>query len=82
MLDKNMSHSAATIVLEDSGSSRRGWRRFVLVLVPALLVVFFFAFAGRLLVTDNAQKSDVIVVLAGNSFDQRYTLGMALLRAG
>jgi uncharacterized SAM-binding protein YcdF (DUF218 family) len=49
-----------------------------------LLIVFvvFAAFAGRLLVSDHPQKSDVIVVLAGDSQDARYRRGMELLRAG
>ncbi|HWF04565.1 MAG TPA: hypothetical protein VHA06_12815, partial [Candidatus Angelobacter sp.] len=39
-----------------------------------LLIVFvvFAAFAGRLLVSDHPQKSDIIVVLAGDSQDARY----------
>jgi hypothetical protein len=42
----------------------------------------FALLAGRVLVRDDPQKSDVIVVLAGDSFDERYGLGMQLLRAG
>lgn len=42
----------------------------------------FTLFAGRLLVRDQPEKSDVIVVLAGDSQDQRYRRGMELLRAG
>jgi hypothetical protein len=50
----------------------------------ALLIVFvvLLLFAGRLLVRDHPEKSDVIVVLAGDSQDQRYRRGMELLRAG
>jgi hypothetical protein len=48
-----------------------------------LLGFFLFAlFAGRLLVRDHPEKSDVIVVLAGDSQDQRYRRGMELLRSG
>jgi hypothetical protein len=35
-----------------------------------------------LLISDHPQQSDVIVVLAGDSQDQRYRRGMELLRAG
>src|SRR5258708_5843538 len=42
----------------------------------------FLPFAGRALVSDRPEKADVIVVLAGDSIDQRYRRGMELLRAG
>ncbi len=51
----------------------------------ACLAIIFIAlalFAGRLLISDHPQQSDVIVVLAGDSQDQRYRRGMELLRAG
>ncbi|HKV91097.1 MAG TPA: YdcF family protein [Candidatus Angelobacter sp.] len=48
----------------------------------ALAVLVFAVFAGRLLVRDHPDRSDVIVVLAGDSQDQRYRRGMELLRAG
>jgi uncharacterized SAM-binding protein YcdF (DUF218 family) len=49
-----------------------------------LLIAFaiFAGFAGRTLVSDHPEKSDVIVVLAGDSQDARYRRGMELLRAG
>jgi uncharacterized SAM-binding protein YcdF (DUF218 family) len=49
-----------------------------------LLIAFaiFAGFAGRMLVSDHPEKSDVIVVLAGDSQDARYRRGMELLRAG
>ena len=46
-----------------------------------LLIVFGF-FAGNILVRDNPEKSDAIVVLDGDSVDERYERGMQLLRAG
>lgn len=42
----------------------------------------FARFAGSLLVRDRPEKSDVIVVLAGDSQDERFKRGMELLRAG
>jgi hypothetical protein len=51
-----------------------------LVLLLALLL--FARFAGSMLVRDHPEKSDVIVVLAGDSQDERYRRGMELLRAG
>lgn len=70
-------------VLESGEISRhpRSKKRVVLVLV----LISFLAFAlvaGRLLVRDGPEKADVIVVLAGDSQDLRYTRGMELLRAG
>ncbi len=47
-----------------------------------MVFALFAGFAGRLLVSDHPQKSDVIVVLAGDSQDERYRHGMELLRAG
>ena len=53
------------------------------ILVVLVLVLLLFArFAGRILVRDHPEKSDVIVVLAGDSQDERYRRGMELLRAG
>lgn len=51
-----------------------------LALLVALTV--FAGFAGHMLVSDHPEKSDVIVVLAGDSQDARYRHGMELLRAG
>jgi len=55
-------------------------RTIVVVLLLAFLL--FARFAGRMLVRDHPEKSDVIVVLAGDSQDERYRRGMELLRAG
>src|ERR1044071_3166359 len=58
-----------------------------LTLKPAIFVVLLLAlllfarFAGRMLVRDHPEKSDVIVVLAGDSQDERYRRGMELLRS-
>jgi uncharacterized SAM-binding protein YcdF (DUF218 family) len=60
---------------------RRPTKLLVLLAVAGLLVAFALS-AGRLLVTDRPATSDAIVVLAGDSFDDRYNLGMKLLRAG
>jgi hypothetical protein len=57
-------------------------RRREIFLVLALALFLFALFAGRLLVSDHPERSDVIVVLAGDSQDQRYRRGMELLRAG
>jgi uncharacterized SAM-binding protein YcdF (DUF218 family) len=54
----------------------------VVLLGLFIAVVIFARFAGRMLVSDHPKKSDVIVVLAGDSQDQRYRRGMELLRAG
>ena len=54
-----------------------------MVLLGLFIAIMIFArFAGRMLVSDHPEKSDVIVVLAGDSQDQRYRRGMELLRAG
>jgi uncharacterized SAM-binding protein YcdF (DUF218 family) len=44
--------------------------------------LLFARFAGSMLVRDRPEKSDVIVVLAGDSQNERYLRGMELLRAG
>lgn len=62
--------------------ARRGPSKLLVWLAFLALIFVFAALAGRLLVRDNPQKSDVIVVLAGDSFDERYNLGMKLLRSG
>ncbi len=57
-------------------------RKLTVFLFLLIVLLGFLLFAGRALVTDNPEKSDVIVVLAGDSIDQRYRRGMELLRAG
>jgi uncharacterized SAM-binding protein YcdF (DUF218 family) len=64
------------------GRVRRRPTKLVVILALAALLLAFALFAGRLLVRDRPQKSDVIVVLAGDSFDDRYNHGMELLRSG
>jgi uncharacterized SAM-binding protein YcdF (DUF218 family) len=59
---------------------RTGKRNLFLLLLLAFLL--FARFAGSMLVRDHPEKSDVIVVLAGDSQDERYHRGMELLRAG
>jgi hypothetical protein len=72
--------------VKNSGSRKPDKRRLIkkrFVLLFLLVSFFgFLPFAGRALVTDRPEKSDVIVVLAGDSIDQRYRRGMELLRAG
>jgi hypothetical protein len=60
------------------------WRSKKLLVPLLLLIVFilFASFAGRMLMSDHPERSDVIVVLAGDSQDARYRRGMELLRAG
>ncbi len=57
-------------------------KRTVLVLVLVLGLALLAVFAGRLLVADSPERSDVIVVLAGDSLDIRYHHGMELMRQG
>ena len=60
---------------------KRSIKRYVLYLL-LVATVFFALFAGRLLVRDRPERSDVIVVLAGDSQNERYHRGMELLRSG
>src|SRR6476646_8065124 len=64
-----------------SNSSRRFRNRAALLLMLVAFLVFA-RFAGSMLIRDHPEKSDVIVVLAGDSQDERYRRGMELLRAG
>src|SRR6476469_8154861 len=64
-----------------SNSARRFRNRGVLLLMLVAFLVFA-RFAGSMLIRDHPEKSDVIVVLAGDSQDERYRRGMELLRAG
>jgi uncharacterized SAM-binding protein YcdF (DUF218 family) len=57
-------------------------RKAIIFLALFIAIVVFAWFAGRLLVTDHPEKSDVIVVLAGDSQNARYQRGMELLRTG
>lgn len=58
--------------------------KFLVILMIAVLAVcaFIFLQPGRFLIVNNPEKSDAIVVLGGDSADQRYWRGMELLRAG
>ena len=57
-------------------------RFLVIVLILILIAVVFFVKAGSYLVVNNPQKSDAIVVLAGDEADDRYFRGLKLLRQG
>jgi uncharacterized SAM-binding protein YcdF (DUF218 family) len=58
-----------------------GRRRGALVIVLAAGVIAFAANAGRILVVDAPQPSDVMVVLAGET-DRRPALALELMRRG
>lgn len=70
--------------LSSAKPRRSFWRsrKPKILLAFLLLFVIFATFAGRVLISDHPEKSDVIVVLAGDSQNQRYQRGMELLRAG
>jgi len=57
-------------------------KKWTVVLFLLISLLGFLLLAGHALVTDHPEKSDVIVVLAGDSIDRRYRHGMELLRAG
>lgn len=57
-------------------------KKFIVVLVLAGLLVWLIRLSGQYLIVNNPQKSDVIVVLAGDVNDVRYRRGMELLRNG
>jgi uncharacterized SAM-binding protein YcdF (DUF218 family) len=79
-----VSTETQSVLTAPSTSRRSALRSRKLVAVLCLFIVFlvFAGFAGRLLVSNHPEKSDVIVVLAGDSQDARYRRGMELLRAG
>jgi|SRR5579862_1259260 len=54
---------------------------FLLVIV-LLICALILLQSGKFLVVDNPKKSDVIVVLGGDSVDERYWRGLELLRKG
>ncbi len=54
----------------------------VILLVVALAVCAIVFVRGNFLIVNNAEKSDAVIVLGGDSADQRYWRGMELLRAG
>ena len=77
------SHFCAGYVYDVLGSSSLPMKFLVILMVAVLAVcAFIFLQPGRFLIVDNAEKSDAIVVLGGDSADQRYWRGMELLRAG
>jgi len=57
-------------------------RLLIILVLLILLAAIFFVAAGNYLVVNNLQKSDVIVVLAGDEADDRYFRGLKLLRQG
>jgi len=58
-------------------------KAFLAVLILALAgLACFLPLCGRMLVVNQPEKSDAIVVLAGDSNDVRYRRGMQLLRQG
>jgi uncharacterized SAM-binding protein YcdF (DUF218 family) len=73
---------APQLPFEERQPRRKRSLKHRILAVLAFAFLLFALFAGRLLVRDNPEKSDVIVVLSGDSQDQRYRRGMELLRAG
>jgi uncharacterized SAM-binding protein YcdF (DUF218 family) len=57
-------------------------RRFLFFLALLLALAGCVLGSGRFLVRDNAEKSDAIVVLAGDRTNSRYLKGLEMLRAG
>jgi uncharacterized SAM-binding protein YcdF (DUF218 family) len=56
-------------------------RKSLLLAIASVLVILLLAYSGRFLVIDRPLKSDVIVVLAGET-EKRPELGLELLRQG
>lgn len=69
-----------------TGGSTSGWaKKSVAWALPAVLVAAIFLwgrFSGQWLIVDRPEKSDVIIVLAGDRTDLRYYRGLELLRSG
>jgi uncharacterized SAM-binding protein YcdF (DUF218 family) len=57
-------------------------RKFRLVLLFLIVVAVLAVASGPMLVSDHAEKSDVIVVLGGDRNEIRYNRAVELLRAG
>jgi uncharacterized SAM-binding protein YcdF (DUF218 family) len=74
--------SVSPVPFENYGRRRKLSVKRILFLILLLAFLLFAVLAGRLLVRDHPEKSDAIVVLSGDSQDQRYRRGMELLRAG
>ncbi len=54
----------------------------ILVVIVVLIGAVWFFQPGGYLIVNNPEKSDAIVVLAGDQADNRYWRGLELLRAG
>ena len=74
--------SAGALASAATSRARRPSKKLKVLLCLLVAFVIFALFAGRLLISDHPERSDVIVVLAGDSQDARYRRGMELLRAG
>src|SRR5882724_11777502 len=81
-MNSTLIQSAQTPPLEPAHSPVCRFRKAIIFSLALLVFLSFARFAGRMLVRDHPEKSDVIVVLAGDSQDERYRRGMELLRAG
>src|ERR1041384_6340040 len=81
-MNSAQTQSMSPVPFENYGRRRKPSAKRILFLVLLLAFFVFARFAGRMLVRDHPEKSDVIVVLAGDSQDERYRRGMELLRAG
>jgi uncharacterized SAM-binding protein YcdF (DUF218 family) len=57
-------------------------KRLIVAAVVAAAIIFLVVRSGAYLIVDHPEKSDVIVVLAGDNNDVRYWRGIELLRAG
>jgi uncharacterized SAM-binding protein YcdF (DUF218 family) len=81
-MSSSESQSAHALAPAKTRNTRLRPKKLMVLLCLLAAFAFFARFAGRLLVVDHPEKSDVIVVLAGDSQDERYRRGMELLRAG
>jgi uncharacterized SAM-binding protein YcdF (DUF218 family) len=57
-------------------------KRLVIAAVIVMATIFLIVESGAHLIVDSPEKSDAIVVLAGDRNDVRYWRGLELLRAG
>src|SRR5438105_1034051 len=60
------------------GAGTRGKRTIILLMAAATTLMFGWR-SGYLLIVDNAQRSDVALVLAGDTHDRRFRAAIELL---
>lgn len=80
--DKGHCYTILTLQVRNHMTKRKTISLFLVCILFATIVSILFHGAGTFLVLDNPARSEIIVVLSGDTGDARFLRGLNLLRSG